>query len=537
MANLNFVKKQMLIPFWVIVWVASTLSVRGENFERWNSLDREMISGDEVRASLSQQDEIGRLIDLLASPQFRVRESSMKQLIDCGAPAVPILAQRAASASPEVLRRIKICLEKIGVRCDEANFLKSMAINQLLFDMSTTEVMQFEKQWREVHSGRTIEKLVKLGARVDVVRKQEGMLDNLVLISPSLRARKKSFKKKVVRREFIRPKGNGLKQEIDQILLASTPENRERLKLKSRQPEDRFGVNEIDETRALLKVMRIQQGLGGLEEFKMPGVKVTLGKEWLGDSVALNQLRHIVDLRTVRFESVTLEPDVIKAVAENTVLRVLEFKNCRFSKGMAEQKLPLANRMAFYQSKIDSQLLKKIKETRVRELAFDRCVFTRDALAGVWELRGLKILELKGLNLTRTEFEGLAKPSDLSLLQLSGSKFSIEDYQYLLRERPGLRVSLVSGAFLGVQSDLGVEPEVGCIISSVVSNSAADEAGIQVNDRITKLDGTQIGRFEDLKLKISQYLPSETVQLEVERKGKKLKLKATLRDIDKAPRF
>jgi membrane protease YdiL (CAAX protease family) len=68
-----------------------------------------------------------------------------------------------------------------------------------------------------------------------------------------------------------------------------------------------------------------------------------------------------------------------------------------------------------------------------------------------------------------------------------------------------------------------------CIVSEVVPNSAAFEAGIKIGDRVLTFDGQPIANFPELKTAISSRRPGDTVIVTLVRQGKPLVIKVTLK--------
>ena len=94
--------------------------------------------------------------------------------------------------------------------------------------------------------------------------------------------------------------------------------------------------------------------------------------------------------------------------------------------------------------------------------------------------------------------------------------------------------AIVSGdpietAFLGVQAD-SVESEgtAGAEITTVVDDSAAEEAGIRVGDVVIGFDGVPIVNFPDLVAQVRAHQPGETVEVLILRDGEEITIPATL---------
>ena len=67
-----------------------------------------------------------------------------------------------------------------------------------------------------------------------------------------------------------------------------------------------------------------------------------------------------------------------------------------------------------------------------------------------------------------------------------------------------------------------------CVISQVVEESGAAQAGIAVGDRVLAIDGREVASFQDLITIVACRDPGTEIELEVDREGEKFKTKATL---------
>jgi serine protease Do len=67
-----------------------------------------------------------------------------------------------------------------------------------------------------------------------------------------------------------------------------------------------------------------------------------------------------------------------------------------------------------------------------------------------------------------------------------------------------------------------------CRIEEIIPGSAAEKAGLQVNDVIIRFDGQKLEKREDLQLLIGGKRPGDEVTLEVRRDDQTLALKVTL---------
>jgi S1-C subfamily serine protease len=90
----------------------------------------------------------------------------------------------------------------------------------------------------------------------------------------------------------------------------------------------------------------------------------------------------------------------------------------------------------------------------------------------------------------------------------------------------------IETAMLGVQSaqegDDSDDDAPGAYIGSVESGSGADQAGLEIGDEVTTIDGEEVRDFSELATRIVERLPGDTIELEVLRDGETMTVTATL---------
>jgi serine protease Do len=80
-------------------------------------------------------------------------------------------------------------------------------------------------------------------------------------------------------------------------------------------------------------------------------------------------------------------------------------------------------------------------------------------------------------------------------------------------------------ARLGMQAD---PDSKACKVSKVEAGSAADKAGLKIDDVITGLNGKKIASFDELRAEIEKRQPGDVITLEIRRGDETLKLEAKL---------
>jgi S1-C subfamily serine protease len=84
-------------------------------------------------------------------------------------------------------------------------------------------------------------------------------------------------------------------------------------------------------------------------------------------------------------------------------------------------------------------------------------------------------------------------------------------------------------AFLGVRGEnVNTEGQAGSVITEVTAGSAAELAGIQLDDVVIGFDGVPILGFEDLIAQVRAHRPGETIEMLILRNGEELTVDVTL---------
>ncbi len=86
----------------------------------------------------------------------------------------------------------------------------------------------------------------------------------------------------------------------------------------------------------------------------------------------------------------------------------------------------------------------------------------------------------------------------------------------------------IETAFLGVSVGNVESGQAGALIAEVTPGSAADEAGIQVNDLVISIDGVQVQGGSDLAAQVQTHRPGTTVDVVVVRNGEEHTFSVTL---------
>ena len=82
--------------------------------------------------------------------------------------------------------------------------------------------------------------------------------------------------------------------------------------------------------------------------------------------------------------------------------------------------------------------------------------------------------------------------------------------------------------FLGVSGDTPTDGTLGALVTSVVGDAPADDAGLEVGDLIISVDGAVVGTMEELAADFKFFRPGELVKIEVLRSGERLVFEVTV---------
>ncbi len=103
------------------------------------------------------------------------------------------------------------------------------------------------------------------------------------------------------------------------------------------------------------------------------------------------------------------------------------------------------------------------------------------------------------------------------------------EYGSVQRGYLGVTIQNVTGDFA---REKGLDVTEGVYIDSVMSKSAAEKAGIQVGDIVTKIDGRTVTKSSELQELIARHRPGDEVQITIDRGGNVIQRSATLQTIE-----
>jgi S1-C subfamily serine protease len=128
--------------------------------------------------------------------------------------------------------------------------------------------------------------------------------------------------------------------------------------------------------------------------------------------------------------------------------------------------------------------------------------------------------------------EGRVLGINVSIFSLSGANDGV-GFAVPIAVANDIAEQVVAGdsietAFLGVSVGNVESGQAGALIAEVTPGSAADKAGIKVNDLVTSIDGVQVQGGSDLAAQVQTHRPGTTVDLVVVRNGAEQTFSVTL---------
>ncbi len=115
----------------------------------------------------------------------------------------------------------------------------------------------------------------------------------------------------------------------------------------------------------------------------------------------------------------------------------------------------------------------------------------------------------------------------LTTLELYGTRISDEGMQQITAALPNTKIDRRRGAMLGVLGQANQQGG-GCRVRGVQSGTAAEKAGLRAGDVVIQFDGKSVDDFDMLTKAIAEKFGGETVELEINRNGEKVKKQVTL---------
>ena len=247
-------------------------------------------------------------------------------------------------------------------------------------------------------------------------------------------------------------------------------------------------LNLIRQDRAILELKRLGANVGTrpseLGFALVEGYSVELNESWQGSPQDLVRLRWLRDAGELTLEGSQVTDEWLKHVAPMTDLSALTIKRANIT---------------------DEGLTHLLGLKQLSLLTLMYVPVTDEGLGALQQLRGVGRLRIYGARLTEA---GVGRLKDALLTA---------------------EVDVRRGAFLGIGCQDGTE---GCVIYTVRPNSAAEKAGLMVNDVIVEYEGQKVVDYKSLTAGIGNNVAGDTVTIQVIRDGRALTKRVRLGEWD-----
>jgi PDZ domain len=165
-------------------------------------------------------------------------------------------------------------------------------------------------------------------------------------------------------------------------------------------------------------------------------------------------------------------------------------------------------------NKITSELLSKVALLpSLKYLQLRKVPLSREGLRLLQSFPPIDTLDIVYCDLTDDSIDDLAAIGGVSQLSLFGTGMSREASERLREKAKQLEVVYHGGGFLGIRS----RDQNGITIDIVVEGGPAEKAGLQAGDRVIKMNGNPLGKFEDLRVELAKFRPTDSVTVVFER--------------------
>ncbi|MFN5319994.1 MAG: PDZ domain-containing protein [Planctomycetota bacterium] len=495
------------------------------------------------------------LIERLNSPRFQERAEATKELVALGESSLRPLAKSFFQSSPEQAWRIRQIVREVCISGDEATFFKAAAMLRLLFggQLGGEEVEQLQQAWMNSKSDRAIEQLKARGAEVTIVSNPGEDWNDLLVVMNRGEDRtdaRSSGKDSKPEREPPAPPldAEQLLAAVDSILVGSLTENRKyALGLSSEEAQAPSAAEAEPEASVQREIAGFPQQrvvvVGGNQVlinsrtgyfYPEYANRVAFGPEWEGETKDFLNLVAVKGINSVELKGLALSKEQLQAVSRVAALQHVRLDGCELTAESLEGLKSLAGvgNLSLANLTITPDLeevfseFTSLQSLRLENLTFQSGTFWKQFRSA----QALFYLELKNLTLTGDDLQEIGKLPALQSLLLTWTKFPLAEYREFLAQHPTLRPQVVNKAFLGVRGGLTlVDQDRGpCVISEVIADSAAANAGLQVDDVVQQVNDQQVETFRELVMYVSNFNPGDKIKVKVLRDGKPLELEVTL---------
>lgn len=161
----------------------------------------------------------------------------------------------------------------------------------------------------------------------------------------------------------------------------------------------------------------------------------------------------------------------------------------------------------------------------LRRLTVKRASITEEGLKQISALKALSVLSLLYVPLSDRAVDVLRHMQNVDKFRIYGGQWTAASIQKLKLDLPNSDIDYRRGAFLGVGCQDGTE---GCIVYTIRPRSAAEKAGLLMNDVLLEYDGKKITDYKTLTALIAGNVAGDTVTVKIARDGQTLSKRVTL---------
>ena len=482
---------------------------------------------DEESIAAFDYEAIEALLASLDAPSFEERESATEALIKQGPDILKPLTVHFFNASSEAGWRIHRVLEGIGKNGNESDFLRSVAIIQLLFgaqdEQSQKRLADLQLQWKATQREEAAKKLKDKGIRFQAnqVASGDAAVERMRI-------------EMMIRAAEFRDLGGieiatGPAQRSGSLPAPQLPQWEDPRKNRQKTIGE---IEKIIEDDADINRMTVGKLLPEQLQVVLPPGSLDVSKASLSNDETMALVRELGPLVSLKLRDQNIDESTSEFISSQRTLTNLEFANCTFDDAAERLKLPRTITVIGFSETLPPveayDSINQISTLRLSNVELDE--ETATALAK----RRIQMIELDAVRFDRNSIQKLVNMRGLFRVTMSLCDFELDWFEKIRRVNPNLVVAAPK-AFLGVQGPIdGVRTseKTGCQISEVVAGTAAAKAGMQPLDVVIEMDGNEIVRFEDLRLLISQKRPGESMNVKVRRDEKELDLSVVLGDLN-----
>ncbi len=478
------------------------------------------VSADDLSPEASRAN-FDTLVKQLDSTSFKEREAATSALVELGPEILEPITIHFFNASSEAGWRIQRILEGIGKAGEEKDFLKSIAIIQLLYGaqdlQSQRRLAQLQYQWKISRRNEAAKKLRQAGFKFESTEE----------VSPHIFAMEEARIAMMLRAAAVRElPETGTLEAPNPLDSAEAPsatrwENPRKNRRESMQQVERIIAGDTTANRKIVESL-----MPPAFQVSLPPGTLEISDEWDANEESKQLIHDLGELSNLTLTRQKINASLQKFISNQTKLTSLRFTNCEFDKASRKLVLPKSIQVLQFEgalppaasfaslSIVSTMELNKVKLDEKVSSAISNCK--------------IQTLALNEVEFTRESIQRLVGIGGLFRVTMSLCQFELDWLEDIRQKNPNLIIAAPK-AFLGVQGPNVTSRELtACQISEVVPDTAASSAGMLALDVVTAMDGTKISRFEDLRLLISQKRPGETMELQIRRGDRNLKLNVKL---------